>query len=187
MAFKCKFRHARASALGDHLPGFTMSRSSKNSNTFTLPFCAAAIEAKSLIGHPFSSNHFNNSTCPNSHAFCVVRQSHSHKSFSSTKYRITSIFPNLAANVANLVRSIGHPHSMAYSIKRIEDANSDGLNLWFCVVDNATDDDDSGEEEVKEDDEFLSTNCWTQRLHLRNNIREVGSIFERTCARVTSG
>ena len=75
---------------------------------------------------------------------------------------------------------------MAYSIKSIEEANSDGLNLWFCVVDNATDDDDSGEKEVKED-EFLSTNCWTQRLHLRNNTREVGSIFERTCARVTSG
>jgi len=186
MASKCKFRHARASALGDHLSGFTISFLSKNSKMFTRPFCAAVIDAKSLIGHPRSNNHSKSSRWPNSDAFCVVRQSHSHKSFSSTKYRITSIFPNLAANVANLVRSIGHLHSMAYSIKSIEEANSDGLNLWFCVVDDATDDDDSGEEEVKED-EFLSTNCWTQRLHLRNNIREVGSIFERTCARVTSG
>ena len=129
MASKCKFRHARASALGDHLSGFTISFLSKNSKMFTRPFCAAAIDAKSLIGHPRSNNHSKSSRWPYSDAFCVVHQSHSHNFFSKTKYRTTSTDPNLAANVANRVRSIGHPFSIAYSIIAIEDANSDGLNL----------------------------------------------------------
>ena len=123
-----------ARALSATISRFHNVRSSKNSNTFTRPFCAAAIEAKSLIGHPFSSNHFNNSTCPNSHAFCVVKQSTALNPSLRLNIKITSIFPNLAANVANLVRSIGHLHSMAYSIKSIEEANSDGLNLWFASL-----------------------------------------------------